>query len=170
MASQVPDKKPAGFNSVLWWVGIILLSGFALTMASVIIVAYLNGEYAGGKPDYKGSGSPGGLAFGLICCGGFPFLTSAVLYFMMKKQKAANQLQLQQYLEHKIFYFARSQNGQVTITEIVMELGISADEAKKLMDNLVVKGFCEMQIAESGTIVYKFNDLSSAKDTAQPVV
>lgn len=170
MSNNIHDKKPAEFNSVLWWIGIILLTGFALTMISVIAVAYLNGEYQGGNPDYKGTGSLGGLVFGFLCCGGIPITVVFVLFLLMKRQKKAAVLKKENYYEHQIFYLARSHSGQITITEIVMELSISAEEAKKIMDRLVVKGFCELRIAESGTMVYRFQDFSGDKNNAQPVV
>ncbi len=170
MSNDIHNKKPAEFNSALWWIGIILLVGCALTMISIIAVAYLKGEYQGGNPDYKGTGNLGGLVFGLFCCGGIPMTAAFVLFFMMKRQKKAAILQKENFYEHQIFYLARSRNGRITITEIVMELSISAEEAKKIMDQLVVKGFCELRLAESGTLVYHFQDFSDDTKNARPVV
>ena len=62
-------------------------------------------------------------------------------------------------VERIILRSAKKNHGRTTPTEVALEGNVTIDEAKKNLDNLVAKGFAEMRVTKSGTIVYLFPDL-----------
>jgi predicted transcriptional regulator len=57
-------------------------------------------------------------------------------------------------VERVILRTAKQNKGIVTASEMALEANISIDDAKKALDTLVNKGFAEMRVRKSGTIVY----------------
>jgi TM2 domain-containing membrane protein YozV len=62
-------------------------------------------------------------------------------------------------VERVILLAAKQNKGIVTASEVALEANISMDEAKKALDILVNKGFAEMWVRKSGTIVYTLPEL-----------
>ena len=62
-------------------------------------------------------------------------------------------------LERTILRVAKENKGIITTTEIALAANISIDEAKKNLDALVSKGFAELRVRKSGTLVYTIPDL-----------
>ena len=70
-------------------------------------------------------------------------------------------------LEQKILKTAKANNGILTASEVALIANISVDEAKKNLDMLVSKGFAELRVRQSGSIVYTIPDLMC---TEEPLV
>jgi TM2 domain-containing membrane protein YozV/predicted transcriptional regulator len=62
-------------------------------------------------------------------------------------------------VEHTILHLAKQNKGIITTSELALESGISMDEAKKTLDTLVSKGFAELRVRKTGTLVYTFPEL-----------
>jgi TM2 domain-containing membrane protein YozV/predicted transcriptional regulator len=62
-------------------------------------------------------------------------------------------------VERTILHLAKHNRGIVTPSELALESGISIDEAKKALDTLVDKGFAELRVRKTGTLVYTFPEL-----------
>jgi len=62
-------------------------------------------------------------------------------------------------IERVILRSAKKNRGRTTPAEVALEGDVTIDEAKKDLDKLVSKGFAEMRVTKSGTIVYVFPDL-----------
>lgn len=62
-------------------------------------------------------------------------------------------------IEKIILRSAKKNGGRTTPAEVALEGDVSIDEAKKDLDKLTSKGFAEMRVTKSGTIVYVFPDL-----------
>ena len=62
-------------------------------------------------------------------------------------------------VEHTILHLAKQNKGIITPSELALESGISMDEAKKTLDTLVSKGFAELRVRRTGTLVYAFPEL-----------
>ncbi|MDR2516379.1 MAG: NINE protein [Spirochaetaceae bacterium] len=54
---------------------------------------------------------------------------------------------------------AKRNRGILTSSELALEAGISIDEAKKNLDALVDRGFAELRVRKSGTLVYTLPEL-----------
>ena len=61
-------------------------------------------------------------------------------------------------IERVILRTAKKNNGIATPAEVALEGNVTLDEAKKNLEQLVSKGFAEMRVSKSGTIVYLFSD------------
>ena len=63
-------------------------------------------------------------------------------------------------LEHTILRLARENKGILSISEVALNASIPMEEAKKNLDTLVSKGFAELRVRKSGTLVYVIPDMA----------
>ncbi|MDR2069135.1 MAG: NINE protein [Spirochaetaceae bacterium] len=61
--------------------------------------------------------------------------------------------------ERIILKLAKQNKGILTPTEVALEANIPIEEAKKYLEALVSKGFAEIRVRKSGTIVYTLPEL-----------
>jgi TM2 domain-containing membrane protein YozV len=57
-------------------------------------------------------------------------------------------------VEHAILRLAKQNKGILTASEVALGANISLDAAKKELDTLISKGFAEIRVRKSGTLVY----------------
>jgi TM2 domain-containing membrane protein YozV/predicted transcriptional regulator len=62
-------------------------------------------------------------------------------------------------VERVILRAAKQNKGIVTASEVALEANISMEDAKKALDTLVNKGFADIRVRKSGTIVYTLPEL-----------
>ena len=70
-------------------------------------------------------------------------------------------------VERVILKVAKANKGILTASELALSANISIEEAKKDLDALVNKGFAELRVRQSGTLVYTIPDLM---DSDEPLV
>lgn len=58
--------------------------------------------------------------------------------------------------ERTILRIARKNRGMVSASEVALEANIPLEEAKKALDLLTNKGFAELRVRSSGSLVYTF--------------
>jgi len=63
-------------------------------------------------------------------------------------------------IEQIILKIAKENKGILTVSEVALSAQISIDEAKKLLDDLIKKGFAELRVRKSGTLVYVIPDMA----------
>ncbi|MBD3307211.1 hypothetical protein GF339_12340 [candidate division KSB3 bacterium] len=61
--------------------------------------------------------------------------------------------------EREILRLAQQKGGRLTIPEIAVDTSMSTAEAEEFMQGLAAKGYVDMQVTDSGVIVYEFYDL-----------
>jgi TM2 domain-containing membrane protein YozV len=61
-------------------------------------------------------------------------------------------------VEKTVLRIAKENAGLVSASEVALAGNVDLDQARSLMERLAAKGFCEMRIRKSGTIVYCFPD------------
>ncbi len=69
--------------------------------------------------------------------------------------------------EQVILRTAKKNKGLVTPGEVALEGNIPIQEAKKNLDELTVKGFIEMRVRQSGTVVYTFPEFMDQGEDAK---
>jgi predicted transcriptional regulator len=69
-------------------------------------------------------------------------------------------------IEKVILRTAKKNKGIATPSEVALEGDISIEQAKNYLEKLVSKGFAELKVRESGTIVYYFPDLAEPASKA----
>jgi predicted transcriptional regulator/TM2 domain-containing membrane protein YozV len=62
-------------------------------------------------------------------------------------------------VERTILRLAKQNKGIITASELALEANVSMDEAKKVLDTLVNKGFAELRVRKTGTLVYTLPEL-----------
>jgi TM2 domain-containing membrane protein YozV/predicted transcriptional regulator len=62
-------------------------------------------------------------------------------------------------VERTILRLAKENNGIITATEVALTANLSMDDAKKALDALVSKGFAELRVRTSGTLVYTLPEM-----------
>ncbi len=69
-------------------------------------------------------------------------------------------------LERTILRVAKKNGGMATASEVALEADISIEDAKSALDKLTTKGFAELRVRKSGTLVYTFPEFM---DTDSPL-
>jgi TM2 domain-containing membrane protein YozV/predicted transcriptional regulator len=62
-------------------------------------------------------------------------------------------------VERTILRLAKQNKGILTASELALEANIPIDEAKKVLDTLVSKGFAELRVRRTGTLVYTIPEM-----------
>jgi hypothetical protein len=70
-------------------------------------------------------------------------------------------------VEHVILKLAKANKGILTATEVALSADISIEDAKKDLDAMVSKGYAELRVRQSGSLVYTIPDLM---DNDEPLV
>jgi len=70
-------------------------------------------------------------------------------------------------VEHAILKLAKANKGLLTASELALSAHISLEDAKKDLDAMVTKGYAELRVRQSGSLVYAIPDLM---DSDEPLV
>jgi hypothetical protein len=70
-------------------------------------------------------------------------------------------------VERVILKLAKANKGILTASELALSADISIEESKKVLDTMVSKGYAELRVRQSGTLVYAIPDLM---DSDEPLV
>lgn len=62
-------------------------------------------------------------------------------------------------LGSEILKLAEKNNAKLTVLEVVKELSVESNVAQEILDAFVAKNFAEIELTESGIIVYSFVDI-----------
>ena len=68
--------------------------------------------------------------------------------------------------ERVILKIAKENKGILTVSDLALGANISIEEAKKYLETLVKKGFAELRVRRSGSLVYVIPDMA---DTDEPL-
>jgi len=81
------------------------------------------------------------------------------------KRQALHAKERDAYVRHEkeIIRLAQSHEGRISIPEIVAETSLSTDEADAVMREMTTKGYVDMQVTDSGVIVYEFYEIAHRK-------
>ncbi|GHT72298.1 hypothetical protein FACS1894110_26680 [Spirochaetia bacterium] len=67
-------------------------------------------------------------------------------------------------VERIILKLARENKGVLTASEVALGANIPIEEAKKDLDSLVSKGFAELRVRKSGTLVYTLPEMMDSDE------
>ena len=65
-----------------------------------------------------------------------------------------------EHVERIILKLAKENKGLLTVSEVALGANVTIDEAQKLLDALTKKGFAELRVRKSGSLVYVIPDLA----------
>ncbi len=85
------------------------------------------------------------------------------------KQKALQEQKnvLYEQLERQIIRLAQKKGGRLSIPEIAVDTTMNTEEAEKFMQELTAKGFVDMQVTDSGVIVYEFYEIAHKNELGE---
>jgi hypothetical protein len=102
------------------------------------------------------------ITVGLPAAGGIVLMNPR---FMRGKQLAARREQLrQQTFESEILRLAGQREGRLTTVEVMTEFAIPQDQANALLGSLVARELADIEITDSGVVVYAFHDVRHLGD------
>ena len=110
------------------------------------------------------------ITVGLPAAGGVALLRG---HFATRGRAAGRKEELRQHtLESEILRLASSHQGKLTVVEVVSALALPAAGAKELLDGMVSREIADVQISDSGVLVYAFHDIRhlSEKESARGVL
>lgn len=95
--------------------------------------------------------------------------TALVRSHYKARQKALEADKHEQYrmLEKQVIRLAQKHNGRLTIPEIAVDTTMSTQEAEKFMEDMASKGYVDMQVSDSGVIVYEFYEIAQQQKLAE---
>lgn len=64
-----------------------------------------------------------------------------------------------QTIESEVLRLAGQHRGRLTAVEVAQEMAIAPEEAKEVLDSLVVREMAELEITDAGLLVYAFSDV-----------
>ncbi len=177
--------KPAKPSSALLWVAAV----FLLIYGSFFFIAFLGdligGNYEGGKADRlqkemilkdstgtqkKAEDTSLGiiLAMGFVC-GIIPLGLSGLCIVSIQRRKKRYGEMMSTWLETSVLKYASTRDGRMTTQDVAMEFQIGFTEAKKHLDQLVIKGVAEILVSESGEMIYAVHGFGEDKSKAEKV-
>ncbi|NIQ55526.1 MAG: hypothetical protein GWN71_19845 [Gammaproteobacteria bacterium] len=62
--------------------------------------------------------------------------------------------------EADVLALAREHGGRLTLAEAMADLALSEPTARGILSDLTTRGMCDLQVTESGLLVYVFDDLA----------
>ncbi len=144
------------------------VAGFGLVGVSLfMLLGFLNADL---------SGSALVSALTLLVAVGIPGAAGGTLlyqHFAQGKKLSGSRDQLKrQTQESELLRLAGEHSGRLTVVEVVRELAVTHSDAEELLRSLQVRGFAEIEITDSGMLVYRFPDvqLLEEKGTAKGVL
>jgi hypothetical protein len=69
-----------------------------------------------------------------------------------------------QTIESEILRLAEQRGGRLTALEVASDMAISPEAAKEALDSLALRELADLQITESGVLVYAFHDVRHLRE------
>lgn len=70
----------------------------------------------------------------------------------------------QQTYESEILRLAAQRQGRLTVVELVTEFAITPEKANELLESLMVRELADVEVTDSGVVVYVFHDVKNLAD------
>ena len=147
--------------------GKLVGGGALLLLALFMLVGFL-------QSDAEASGAVRALT--LLLTVGLPGVAGAVLlrnHFGARGQLDRRRDVLrQQTMESEILRLANQQGGKLMLVEVVSALALPQASAKELLDGMVTRELADVEVTDSGVLVYSFHDIRhlSEKSTSRGVL
>ena len=105
-----------------------------------------------------------GHSFELFAIGVTQVIFGSLLWILAKKLDAAAYLVRYRRQQNRVVRLARQRGGRLTVTEAAADTGLTVEEAAEILKRLADGGFVEVEITDSGLIVYRFPEVLFAHE------
>jgi hypothetical protein len=140
-------------------VGRLVGSGLLMLLALFMLIGFLESGAA--------IGAPATIAALLITVGlpAAAGLALASTHFRGRGRFARRREELrQQTIESEILRLAEQRGGRLTAVEVASDMAISPEAAKEALDSLALRELAELEVTDSGLLVYAFHDVRRLRD------
>lgn len=128
--------------------------GVLLLLSMFMLLGFFRSDVALGSPT---------TIFALLIAVGVPAAAGTALLagkLGHRRHLAGRKEQLRlQTLDAEILRLAGKHNGKLTLVEVVSELAVTPETAKQALDAMHTRELAEIEITESGVLVYAFHDV-----------
>jgi len=91
-------------------------------------------------------------------------MLGSLLWVLARKLDASAQLVRYRRQQNTIVRLARERGGRLTVTEAAADTGLTMEEVDQLLKQLADSGFVELEITDSGMVVYRFPEILFAHE------
>ena len=102
--------------------------------------------------------------FDLFAIGVTQVIFGSLLWILAKKLDAAAHLLRYRRQQNRVVRLARQRGGRLTVTETAADTGLTVEESAEILKCLADGGFVEVEITDSGLIVYRFPEVLFAHE------
>ena len=102
------------------------------------------------------------VTVGLPAAGGIALLTAP--FRRGSRLSARKEILRQQTYESEILRLAAQRQGRLTAVELVTEFAITPEKANELLESLMVRQLANVEVTDSGVVVYRFHDVQHLGD------
>ncbi len=169
--TDVPGRQPTDHDRVQAGLERVGLFVEALLKGALALVLYGSGTLVLAGVLFYFSWKLGLSTF-VVLSGLLPLGTSGYLLWRMLRRGRPPRLWRYKAREAAILQLAHRSGGRLTVAEAAIGTGLTLQEAEKLLNELVRKGYADLQVSPAGILVYRCLSLASAadKNRAEPLV
>ena len=102
--------------------------------------------------------------FNFFAIGVTQVIFGGLLWILAKKLDAAAYLVRYRRRQNRVVRLAHQRGGRLTVTETAADTGLTVEEASEILKRLADGGFVEVEITDSGLIVYRFPEVLFAHE------
>lgn len=139
--------------------GALFLKVLAVPIVPIGLGLMLYGLFQMLRPAASGDDS-----FELFAIGVTQVIFGSLLWLLAKKLDAAAHLVRYRRSQNRVVRLASQRGGRLTATETAADTGLTAEEAAEILKRLADGGFVEVEITDSGLIVYRFPEVLFAHE------
>lgn len=112
---------------------------------------------------------------GVIFFGVLPLIAGIALlrsnYQNQKRAREARERALKEEKEGEIIRLAQRKKGKLTVTEVAAGTSLTLEEAEKILQEMVSRGYVGLKVTNSGILVYEFYEITHGdKDSAKGIL
>jgi hypothetical protein len=130
-----------------------------LAVSLFMLVGFLRSDADAGAPAMLAALL---LTVALPAAGGIALLTAP--FRRGARLAARKEVLRQQTYESEILRLAAQRQGRLTAVELVTEFAITPDKANELLESLMVRQLADVEVTDSGVVVYVFHDVRHLAD------
>ena len=86
-------------------------------------------------------------------------ILGGILWFLSRRLDESAQLVRYRSRQNSVIRLARERGGKLMVTETAADTGITMEEADRILRDLVDGGYVEMEVSDSGMVVYRFPEI-----------
>ena len=139
--------------------GALFLKVLAVPIVPIGLGLMLYGLFQMLRPE-----APDSDFFELFAIGVTQVIFGSLLWILAKKLDAAAHLVRYRRQQSRVVRLARQRGGRLTVTETAADTGLTVEEASEILKRLADGGFVEVEITDSGVIVYRFPEVLFAHE------